>query len=80
MPIKQQHKVSEMSNISRHDTESQLALIWDALHGFRETCIPEGDKDYDDQWDEICSAMAFIREDLGLDNKIEYSREYGNRV
>ncbi|WP_375264082.1 hypothetical protein [Palleronia sp.] len=49
---------------TRNDTEGQLAVIWDALAGFREDCIPEGEELYNAQWDEITTAMAFITEDL----------------
>ena len=46
------------------DVESMLGVVWDALHGFRENCIPEGTRAYDDHWGEICTAMAWIKEDL----------------
>lgn len=46
-----------------------LETIWDALHGYRETCIPEGNPDYDRQWSDICTEMAWIAEELGLDNE-----------
>ena len=52
------------NSISRNNTKAQIALLWNALHSYRETCIPEGDQDYDNEWNEICSAMAFIDEDL----------------
>ena len=50
-----------------NDTRSQLDLIWDALHFYRAYGIPEGDKANDDQWSDLCSAMAYISEDLGED-------------
>lgn len=43
-----------------------LQTIWDALHGFREDCIPEGDAIFDEQWNEICEAMAFVHEALNI--------------
>tara|TARA_R100000654_G_scaffold11305_1_gene24779 strand:- start:108 stop:275 length:168 start_codon:yes stop_codon:yes gene_type:complete len=46
-----------------------LKVIWDALHSFREDCIPEGDFMYDEQWDEICTAMAHIHEALGIEQE-----------
>ena len=46
-----------------------LETIWDALHGYRETCIPEGTPDYDRQWSDICTEMAWIAEELGLNNE-----------
>jgi transcriptional regulator of met regulon len=48
------------------DINSQLETVWDALHGFREDCISEGDPMHDEQWDEICEAMARIMEELGV--------------
>jgi hypothetical protein len=46
------------------DIQDSIKVIWDALHGFREDCIPEGDFNYDGQWDDICNAMAAIEENL----------------
>ena len=46
-----------------------LKVIWDALYAYREDCIPEGDLMYDEQWDEICTAMAHIHEELGIEHK-----------
>lgn len=48
------------------DSGSALETVWEALHGFREDCIPEGDPTYDDQWGDICTAMAWITEALDL--------------
>jgi hypothetical protein len=53
--------------MTANDTRSQLDLIWNALHFYREHGIPEGVSEYDDQWSELCSAMAYISEDLGED-------------
>ena len=41
-----------------------IKVVWDALHTYREDCIPESDLMYDQQWDEICTAMAHIEEAL----------------
>ena len=46
----------------RSDPQSWIDTIWDALHAYRETCIPEND----DQWDDICTAMAWLTEEIGL--------------
>jgi hypothetical protein len=53
----------------RNNTQSQLDVIWEALHEFRSSCILEGlsnelDEEHDNQWNEICTAMAWIEEDL----------------
>jgi hypothetical protein len=37
--------------------------IWTALHDYRDKCIP----DNDDAWDNICTHMAWIKEELELD-------------
>jgi hypothetical protein len=51
-----------------NDLDDAMKVIWNALHGFREDCIPEGDIHYDEQWDEICTAMANITERLTHEN------------
>jgi hypothetical protein len=43
---------------------ADIDLIWQALEGYRENCIPEGVDNNDKQWDDICTAMAWITEDL----------------
>lgn len=53
-----------MTDLTRGDTDSWFETIWDALHGYREDCIPEGDEAYDEQWSDICTAMAWLREEL----------------
>jgi hypothetical protein len=53
-----------MTNLKHNDVEAILETVWEALHAFREDCIPEGDPAYDDQWSDICTAMAWITEDL----------------
>jgi hypothetical protein len=50
--------------MTRNDTSAQLNLIWGALESYRETLIPEGDPDWDDEWSDICTAMEWITEDL----------------
>ena len=43
-----------------HDIKQQLEIIWDALHAYREDSISEGDE----IWDEVCTAMSVIEENL----------------
>jgi hypothetical protein len=57
-----------MTELTRGDTDSWFETIWDALHGYREDCIPEGDEAYDDQWSDICTAMAWLREEFDEDH------------
>lgn len=52
--------------MTRNDTHSQLEVIWDALFAYRADLIPEGDPGYDEQWNEICTAMHWISEDLNI--------------
>ena len=53
--------------MNRNDTAELLEIVWDALTAYREDLIPEGDQMYDKEWDDICTAMAWITEDLGLE-------------
>jgi hypothetical protein len=48
------------------DLENQLDTIWEALHDFRCEVIPEGNGAFDEQWDNICYAMAVIKENLEI--------------
>jgi hypothetical protein len=52
-----------MSDLQRYNKTSWLETVWDALQGFREDCISTDDE----QWDEICTAMAWITEELGFE-------------
>jgi hypothetical protein len=47
-----------------HDIKQQLEIIWDALHAYREDSVSEGDEMQDAIWDEVCTAMAVIEENL----------------
>jgi|TARA_R110000803_G_scaffold104415_1_gene172645 hypothetical protein len=46
-----------------YDRTEILHPIWTALHDYRDKCIP----DNDDAWDNICTHMAWIKEELELD-------------
>jgi hypothetical protein len=50
-----------------HDVKQQIEIIWDALEAYREDLIPEGDEQFDEIWDDICTAMAFIQENLKVE-------------
>ena len=50
--------------LKMHDIKQQLDIIWDALEAYRSDLIPEGDEQFDEIWDEVCTAMAVIQEDL----------------
>lgn len=49
--------------MTEQEVIAKLSTVWDALHSYREDCISTDDE----QWDEICFAMARITEELGLD-------------
>lgn len=53
-----------MPKLKNNNLEAILETVWLGLEGYRENCIPEGDKQYDEEWGEICTAMAWIKEDL----------------
>lgn len=55
-----------MKPVIHSDPATWLAVIWNALHSHRETCIPEGVPEYDDEWSEITTAMAWVHEALGV--------------
>ena len=40
----------------------ELSRIWEVLHTYREDSIPEGIDNNDEEWDDICYAMARIKE------------------
>ena len=48
-----------------NDVQANLNIVWDALAAYRADLIPEGDEMYDRIWNEICTAMHPIAEDLG---------------
>jgi len=49
--------------MTRNDFKSQLEHVWWALEGWRDH-HPEGTKHNDLFWNEVCTAMAWIEEDL----------------
>lgn len=59
------------SNLRANDRQSMLDTIWDALECYREDCIPEGQDHYDEVWSDICTAMAWIEEDLARLDDLE---------
>jgi hypothetical protein len=56
--------MSESNNLQCPNRKAFLETVWDALSSYREDCIPEGDDSYDEQWNDICHAMACLTEDL----------------
>jgi hypothetical protein len=57
--------MTEFKPVTRNDLDAQFGTIWRALECYRADCIPEGqDSQYDDEWGDICSVMAWFEEDL----------------
>ena len=52
------------SKPTNFSTTESIQVVWAALHGYREDCIPEHDPMWDEEWDDICTAMAWITEAL----------------
>jgi len=52
-----------MTELHRYNKTSWTETVWNALQGFREDCISTDD----DLWDEICTAMRWIEEEIGID-------------
>ena len=44
----------------------ELNTIWEALHTYRETSIPESDPSHNKEWEDITYAMACIMEKLEI--------------
>lgn len=57
-----------MPEIKRGDPTSWLDCIWEALHVYREELIPEGEAGYDDTWNDLCTAMAWLSEELQIED------------
>lgn len=48
------------------DEVSQLRVLWEALHLFREHLAPEGEEAHDHRWSELTSAMHWLGEELDV--------------
>jgi len=58
--------IRTFKGLKMHDMKQQLDIVWDALEAYREDLISEGDEQHDEIWDEVCTAMAVIEENLKL--------------
>ena len=52
--------------LTNGDTKQAIRVVWQALGGVRESLLPEGQPEYDEQWDEITTAMSWIQNELGV--------------
>ena len=48
------------------DQYQSVDYIWNVLCDYRENSVPDGVDDNDEIWDEICTAMAWIEDALGI--------------
>jgi len=58
-------------SMNRNNSREHIEVIWDALYAYREDLIPEGDPQYDEIWSDVCTAMAWIQEDLGVEEEVD---------
>ena len=56
--------IKTFKGLKMHDIKQQISIIWDALEAYRSDLIPEGDEQFDAIWDDICTSMAIIEENL----------------
>ena len=63
--------VIEESSATELDCKGSLAVIWSALHGYREDCISKDD----DQWEDIVLAMQWVEHAL---NETQSSEEHSH--
>lgn len=54
--------------LTHADRTTWLETLWEALQTYRAFSLTEGDPAADRQWDDLCTAMAWISEDLGIDD------------
>lgn len=52
-----------------HDMAMNLRVVWEALADYRDKIIPEGTRAHDAQWEEICEAMGWMAEDMGVETE-----------
>lgn len=50
----------------RQVTAQDLDIIWQALQAYRENNIYSPEPEYDQEWDDICTVMARITEQLEI--------------
>jgi hypothetical protein len=55
--------------LRRSDKATWLDQVWCALWAYREDCIPETEQEHDEEWDALCTAMAWIKEELNVEGE-----------
>jgi len=49
--------------MTEQEIKNALSVIWNALHA-----EPDDEQWSEEQWDQICDAMAYITEEIGLNS------------
>ena len=55
--------------MNANDKASWLEVVWEALHDWEaehEDRVAVGTETFEERWDDICTAMAWIHEELGV--------------
>lgn len=55
------------NKLTYSNTTSWLDAVWDVLEMARNDLIPEGNPAYDNQWSDVCTAMAWIQDALNVE-------------
>jgi hypothetical protein len=53
-----------MSKPTNFNIGESLDVVWKALHGYQEACLDHATDDASEEWDDICTAMAWITDAL----------------
>ena len=53
------------------DVQESISTVWQALHAYRSIAIHEGEPQHDNDWSDICTAMAHIQELLNCEEEID---------
>ena len=63
------------TSLNRYDPDTWLKVIWNALHNYRDAWDADFDRDRfgdAEEWDDICTAMAWIKEELMVAQKLRW--------
>jgi hypothetical protein len=53
-----------MAELNVNHKGSWFSAIWDVLEMARDGVIPEGQPEYDEVWNDTCTAMAWLEEEI----------------
>ena len=55
------------NNPTAYDAASWIIALWEPFQHWRHNLCEEGDEEDDKDWDEVCTVMAWLTEELGYD-------------